>query len=194
MAAGNTLSFLKTQRLLQKYDLTVFAARFECLDYQAALATEVLYNPAVACVKISCLLLYRRIFPNHRFRIILWIIGTIVFLYNWVVLFLAIFQCQPIQATWDPSIQGAKCIKFNIIGTAFAVVNSITDVVTCLLPLPMLWGLQLPKSKKVQLMAIFLLCGLYVQSLSCYRVLPSFPRTPISLGKRSSMMRQNLRM
>lgn len=42
------------------------------------------------------------------------------------------------------------------------ILNAITDFVTLILPMPMLYNLQMPRAKKVQVMLIFLLGGLYV--------------------------------
>lgn len=128
---------------------------------QAVLATEVLYNPAIACVKFSFLLFFRRVFPGRRFHALLWLVGTIVFIYSWIIIFSAIFQCQPIRATWDMSVKHAKCMKFNVEVVVFAVFNVITDVTILIIPIPILWKLQIPWSKKVQLMAVFLTGILY---------------------------------
>ncbi|KAI4210002.1 MAG: hypothetical protein LQ351_007109 [Letrouitia transgressa] len=142
-------------------DTTAFA--------KAVLATEVLYNPAIACVKFSFLLFFRRVFPGRRFHALLWLVGTIVFIYSWIIIFSAIFQCQPIRATWDMSVKHAKCMKFNVEVVVFAVFNVITDVTILIIPIPILWKLQIPWSKKVQLMAVFL-TGIFVCVVSAYRV------------------------
>ncbi|CAF9911920.1 hypothetical protein IMSHALPRED_010636 [Imshaugia aleurites] len=42
------------------------------------IATEELYNAAITAVKLSILLLYRRLFPDHRFKIALCIVGGFV--------------------------------------------------------------------------------------------------------------------
>ena len=136
------------------------------------IATEVLYNPAIACVKFSFLLLYRRVFPGRNFHIVLWLIGTIVFVYSWIIVLTAIFQCRPIQAAWDITITDAKCIKFNVEVVIFAVFNVITDVAILILPIPVLWKLQIPMSKKIQLMGVFLTGGLYV-TIPSFHVFPS---------------------
>ncbi|KAL8747133.1 MAG: hypothetical protein Q9190_000956 [Brigantiaea leucoxantha] len=136
---------------------------------KVVIATEVLYNPAIACVKFSFLLLYRRVFPGRNFHIVLWLIGTIVFVYSWIIVLTAIFQCRPIQAAWDITITDAKCIKFNVEVVIFAVFNVITDVAILILPIPVLWKLQIPMSKKIQLMGVFLTGG-FVCVVSAYRI------------------------
>lgn len=128
---------------------------------QFAIATELFYCPAIACVKFSVLLLYRRIFPNPRFRIILWSLGALIICYSLVLVFCVIFQCKPIRGVWDPMID-AKCINLSNIILLTSSLNVFTDVSTLCLPLPLLWRLNLPKERKVQLTGIFLLGNLYV--------------------------------
>lgn len=141
---------------------------FSCLKFaltklQSTIATEVFYCPAIACVKFSVLLLYRRIFPNRGFRIITWSLGAFIICYSLVLFFGIIFQCKPIRGAWDPTVE-AKCIDLGRIILITSALNVFTDVSTLCLPLPLLWRLNLPKERKVQLTCIFLLGGLYVLS------------------------------
>ena len=127
---------------------------------KVVIATEVLYNPAIACVKLSCLLLYRRVFPSKRFHIVLYVIGGLIFAYSWIIMITAIFQCSPIKAAWDMTVKNPKCIKFNVEVVFFSGLNAATDLITICLPLPLLWKLQLPLEKRIQLMGLFLAGGL----------------------------------
>lgn len=131
---------------------------------QIVLATEVLYNPAIACVKISMLLLYNRIFPDQKFRYGLIAIGSFVIVYSTIVSFTAIFQCRPTAAAWDPYIEGAKCIDFGKEAIVFSIINAITDVVIVVLPMPLLWRMQMEWRRKVQVMAMFATSSVYVFS------------------------------
>ena len=64
---------------------------------QLIVAIEVLYQPAITCVKLSCLLLLHRIFPNRRLHIILWCVGIVVMLYSAIGVFTTIFACRPLR-------------------------------------------------------------------------------------------------
>lgn len=136
---------------------------------KVVLATEVLYNPSIACVKFSILLLYRRIFPARAFRTYLYIVGAIIFTYSWINVITAIFQCRPIAAAWDLSITDATCVKLNIEIVVFAVLNCVTDLTTICLPLPILWRLQIPLRRRLQLVALFLAGG-FVCIVGIYRI------------------------
>ena len=112
-------------------------------------------------MKLSVLLLYRRVFPNPRFRAILWLVGIFILCYSITLFFGVIFQCNPIKGAWDLTL-GAKCINLSLVILTMSCLNALTDFITLLLPLPLLWKLHLPRQRKVQLMGIFLLGGLYV--------------------------------
>ena len=78
-------------------------------------------------------------------------------------IFSGIFQCTPINAAWDPRVKG-HCIylsKVLITGAAFDIAS---DFVILLLPMPKLWHLQISRKQKIQLIGIFLLGGVWVDS------------------------------
>ena len=73
----------------------------------------------------------------------------------------ALFQCVPIEAIWNPSIKG-QCVKVQLAATIFGVFNVATDFALLILPLPLLWKLQMANRLKLQTIGIFCLGGLYV--------------------------------
>lgn len=124
------------------------------------LAVELCNFAAITLVKFSLLLLYARIFPSRRFRTVLYVFGGIIFCEYWAQTLVAIFQCTPLAATWTPTIENAKCLKFNEAAMFFTSFDGLTDVLLCLLPVPLLLKLELASAKKLQLLAIFLTGGL----------------------------------
>lgn len=126
---------------------------------QGAITTELFYCAAIAAVKISCLLLYHRLFPIKVFRRILSSVGGFIVVYTVAQVLLIIFQCKPISRTWNPAIP-AKCINISTPNTAIAALNVATDFATLTLPLPLIWRLQLPTTQKLQVSGIFLLGSL----------------------------------
>lgn len=155
--------WLVKSRLMRRWNQVsiLLVLKYALTQPQSTIVTEVFYCPAIACVKFSVLLLYRRIFPNPRLRIIIWCLGAFILCYSLVLSFCIIFQCKPIRGAWDPMID-AKCFNLKIVILLTSSLNVFTDVLTLCLPLPLLWRLKLPKEKKVQLTGIFLLGGLYV--------------------------------
>lgn len=125
---------------------------------KTVIAVEVIYALAIAAVKLSVLLLYRRLFPNRHFQVILWCVGAFILCYTIIGILVCIFECQPIEVAWEPSTKG-RCIHLSIATMFMACMNFITDFVTLLLPMPLLWRLQISKERKLQLIGIFLTGG-----------------------------------
>lgn len=132
------------------------------------IATEELYNAAITAVKLSILLLYRRLFPDPRFKIILCTVGGFVFCCGLTMNLLVVFQCRPINASWNPTLQG-QCIHLNTAFIILGSLNALTDIVALCLPMPFLWRLHADKSKKLQLIGIFSL-GSLTCGVSLYRI------------------------
>ena len=118
-----------------------------------------MYILAIATVKVSVLLFYRRIFPSPRFHIILRIVGGFIICYSVVQLLVFIFQCRPVQAAWDPFIK-AECVKINDSFIVMGAFDVLTGVTTLCLPIPLIWQLQVSKRSRIQLMSIFILGAL----------------------------------
>ena len=123
------------------------------------IATEVLYNAAITAVKLSILLLYRRIFPNNRFKIALYAVGGFVICCGLTMNLLVVFQCRPINASWNLTVQG-QCIHLNTAFIIFGSLNALTDIVALCLPMPFLWRLHTDQARKLQLIGVFSLGSL----------------------------------
>lgn len=114
------------------------------------------YITSLSFTKISILLLYRRIFPNRKFHAIILAVGTFVTVFTISNVLFIIFRCNPIKAGFEPFTK-AKCIVGGTSILAVAIITTATDFVILLLPLPLVWKLQLPNTRKFQLTLIFLL-------------------------------------
>ncbi|KAI1735567.1 hypothetical protein F4680DRAFT_302835 [Xylaria scruposa] len=120
-------------------------------------AIEILYNPILALVKTSILLLLMRLFgqkPGVK-RFILWMntanIGMMI-----AVFFGTVLQCTPINKTWETSLQGT-CIDRRVLFTVSSSFNILTDILILALPLRIFIDLKIPRRTKIALMFIFLL-------------------------------------
>ena len=122
--------------------------------------TEMFYIPAISAVKISVLLLYRRLFPSKMFLYVLLGVGGFVLCYTVVQGLTTFLQCIPISGAWDPAVYvKARCVALDVAFIVNASLNVLTDVTTLCLPLPFIWRLQIKKERKLQLIGIFLLGG-----------------------------------
>ncbi|KAB8234235.1 hypothetical protein ETB97_001418 [Aspergillus alliaceus] len=115
---------------------------------------QIFYILAPPMVKISLLLLYKRIFMSSRLLVVVYVMGVLISIWTIIMTFLGIFNCHPIDAFWTG--QG-KCLPFKQFAVGYAIVNIATSLVIWLMPIPKLWKLQLPTAQKVALILIFAL-------------------------------------
>ena len=128
---------------------------------QATLTTEVLYTPASTSIKFSVLLLYSRLFPNRTLKVVSYCIAGFLFIFGFAQMLSVVIQCTPPAALWDPSAYPyAVCDNIAPALVVFAVLNAATDITVLCLPLPILWRLHASKTRRGQLICIFLLGGL----------------------------------
>ncbi|KAF7588618.1 hypothetical protein BBP40_005456 [Aspergillus hancockii] len=130
---------------------------------------QIFYILAPPTVKLSLLLLYRRIFLSAKFLFIVYGMGVVIALWAIIMTFLGIFNCNPISGFWTG--QG-KCLLFKEFAIGYAIVNILTDLAVWLLPIPSIWKLQLPTAQKVALTFIFVL-GLFDCAAALVRLLSS---------------------
>lgn len=117
------------------------------------------YSITVTCVKSSILCLYLRIFGVNRtfssavycvmIRVIAWGISTLLS---------GLFSCTP----QGVGILPGRCINMSTWFLVTTVSNVIIDFGILVLPLPVIWGLQLSTLRKAGLTGIFLLGILWV--------------------------------
>ena len=75
----------------------------------------------------------------------------------------SIFQCNPIHKAWDAAgtIPG-RCINVNALFFANAGLDIVQDAIIYILPMRMLYKLQIPKRQKIALMMVFAVGGFVV--------------------------------
>lgn len=117
-------------------------------------AEEIGYLFNIAMIKVSIMLLFARIFQTPRWRLITQCAIVIFWLKIVAFLFPLVFQCRPMRAIWDPNVHGA-CLDISAIGFAGAGLSISEDLILFVIPIPTLWRLQLDRSKKLLLVALF---------------------------------------
>jgi hypothetical protein len=112
------------------------------------------YDLALVFVKLGILAFYWRVFAHPLFR--KFVLATAAFIIAWgigitVTLFLV---CRPLKAYWDRTVDGT-CLTIVTFTYFTNISNLITDIWIFLMPVPMIWHLQLQTKKKLILSVIF---------------------------------------
>lgn len=113
-----------------------------------------MYSIALFLTKVSILLLYLRIFPKKEFVRACWAVIIVMGAFLQWTVFGFLFMCKPVAFFWNKSLQG-HCMNAQFVYFTNAPFNILTDFVLFGLPLPLLWGLQLPPRKKFGLIVLF---------------------------------------
>ena len=122
---------------------------------QLANVSQIIYSPIILATKLSILLLYLRVFsPNSKtytaIHILLWAnIG-----FYTAGLFVVIFQCNPREKAYMGALPGT-CIDQHAALLSSAIFNTISDFAILLLPAGTIWGLQIPRARKIGILEIF---------------------------------------
>lgn len=122
---------------------------------------QMLYYFAISFAKFSIISSYFRIFPYKRLHQICWGVLGVTAAFLVAAVTATIFVCHPIQAAWDPTLRTPmSCFHFVDLLYASSVLNVLTDVVLCTLPLPYFLKLNIPLKQKVTASCLFIAGGL----------------------------------
>ena len=109
----------------------------------------------LSLVKLSVLLFYAKLFGSVRiYRIAFWIVGSIIIGWCVAMEFLANFPVVPIQKAWLLAITG-HCLDSNRVNLGSTISNVVIDVIVLILPIPMLWKMNIQRQRKVELVGVF---------------------------------------
>ena len=150
---------------------------------------EVLYLTALPIIKIAILCTYLKIFTNKYFK---WLVYGAIGLnvaYAITFILITIFQCNPVEnvsanswlgactlltlfvqawLNWDQTRSG-QCNNVNAQSWASAGLNIFLDIIVVILPMPMLWNMNLNPRKKFLVMLMFGV-GFFVTFVSILRL------------------------
>ncbi|RWA14132.1 hypothetical protein EKO27_g983 [Xylaria grammica] len=118
------------------------------------LISEFTYLSGTSALKLSMLSLYYRIYATPVFRRWVWgVVGlVVVYIVSFIPLFLT--NCIPLSQYWDPKPTG--WCRDTIIGdNATVAANLVLDFAVLVLPLPVLWRLQMSIRDKLTVTAMF---------------------------------------
>ncbi|KAK6207800.1 CFEM domain-containing protein [Colletotrichum tabaci] len=138
-----------------------------------------LYMTSLAFIKCSILFLYLRIFPDEKFRRVLW--GTQLFnLLLWIAFVTGTFAaCQPLNFFWNgwKKEMAGKCFNLNAFAMCHGVLNVTLDAWMLVLPTTQIYGLRMKLKTKIGVMLMFGV-GIFLTAVSAYRI-----KTLVSFAK-----------
>lgn len=142
---------------------------------KSLIAVECIYCTAVVFPKLSILSFYLRIFTTKPYRITAYVLGGIITANGIAGVVTSLVSCMPLEARWNPSLPGARCIPIDPYWRWISFANILTDIIMLGLPLPVIWNLHTSRNLKFGLTFIFLTGSLYV-FLIRFQLSPMFTR------------------
>ncbi|KAL3451122.1 hypothetical protein BJX65DRAFT_304527 [Aspergillus insuetus] len=136
---------------------------------------EVGYCAAIIPIKLSISWMLIRIAEGRTMYIyIQYGVIALFTLMNVIALIFILINCIPIQAAWDTSLleKGGHCQPAHVLTDVYyacTAVNIVTDWVTALMPIPLLWNVQLNRNSKVAVMGLMSL-GIFASLSACIRL------------------------
>ncbi|EPE34577.1 hypothetical protein GLAREA_10271 [Glarea lozoyensis ATCC 20868] len=123
--------------------------------FKMFVVSSALWTVSTAAVKISTLHFYTTIFANQKFiRFAYTIIGfCVAYAITYVVA--TFLMCRPFAFNWDKPIEGGTCIDHISFFLSASLIGLFLDVIIMVMPMPMLWGLNLPLHKRLALTLMF---------------------------------------
>ena len=127
------------------------------------MAIEINYMTCTTLVKVSILCFYRRLTGSLTNTFVYWVWGSIIFciLYCIVFTLLIAFTCTPVvgffrlfDVAWRLQNE-LRCQDEGAIIVAVACVSTVQDFIICLLPIFLIWNIQISKRQKLALCGIF---------------------------------------
>ena len=123
---------------------------------------QILWAVSVFFIRASVIVLYIRVFQIRSFRLTGYIVHGLNAAFFVSTVLAACLICRPLVFSWDHSIPGGKCGDQKKLDLYIGMSNLLMDVTVVLLPMPVLWRLQMAWSKKAVLSGMFSLGIMYV--------------------------------
>ncbi|KAJ5468386.1 hypothetical protein N7475_006138 [Penicillium sp. IBT 31633x] len=116
---------------------------------------QIPYKIALGFTKASLVLLYLRIFITEAFQRVGKIFLAIIAAWTVASVLATTFQCVPIEASWNDDIKAKQCVDKDSWWYAFAGINTVTDFLIAILPIPPVGHLKLSKRDRIGLFCVF---------------------------------------
>ena len=115
---------------------------------------------------LAILLFYIRVFPNRWMRLSVYGLTALTIAWTFATVIVVIFQCAPVQYFWNRGIAGGHCVDAYDFHVAMGVLSTVVLVTVLILPVPIIWKLQVSSTRRLGLAFVFTIGALYVNSVA----------------------------
>jgi len=164
------------------------------IAFKAWYICELIYGPLAAVIRTSIGLFLLRICskPLHK-RILYVCLGT-VYIFTMIYLLINVFQCSPPSYYWEqfsPSSHKGVCPNASLVpkaAIAHSVIAAVSDWTLGILPIAILWRVQIKLRKKIAV-AVLLSLGMVAGAVMIVRI-PHIKiyNSPLNIFMRLSML------
>lgn len=121
---------------------------------KAVYASQILKIIIYYLAKLSLALVFVRLTPVKRMRRILWPFILFLTLWTGAAIITHAVQC-PLPKPWDLTANG--CLNQEALYLTYGNINILTDIVIILLPVAILWDVQIKSSQKRAICSVFVI-------------------------------------
>ena len=154
VASGDVTKFMKVCKTR-----AVFSPPKLTTNSKTMYAVTLFYAPMTLTIKLSLLSLIARVFAPYKRKVQgIYALGVILIIYyiaSWV---LKIRICAPVSAYWRLELD--KCLDQSAIILGDSIVSTVTDAIILVLPLPLIWSLQITNDRKLRVGGMLAVGGL----------------------------------
>lgn len=120
-------------------------------------------------IRAAIVVLYIQIFPIQSSLIASYAALVVNAVFGASAVIADCLICRPITYRWAPTMVGGSCGDQKFLDMYIAIFNLLLDVMVVILPMPILWRLQMARSKKMAL-SFILGIGIMICAITMYRV------------------------
>ncbi|KAH7327502.1 hypothetical protein BKA65DRAFT_481201 [Rhexocercosporidium sp. MPI-PUGE-AT-0058] len=122
---------------------------------------QLLFTPAVSTVKLSILTFYLRLSTSRTFRY--FVFGGMIFVALWFISFETVIAMTCDTPNDPVGFTGSRldhCVSNRPTTKYHGITNILTDFFVYFLPIPLLWGLNMPPKRRLGLIFVFAVGGI----------------------------------
>ncbi|TLD24076.1 hypothetical protein PspLS_06548 [Pyricularia sp. CBS 133598] len=135
--------------------------------FKVIISFTLLWCATTAFTKISVLLLFTTLFPTRRMQMATYVIGGFIVVWCTGAIITTFLMCQPFEMNWNRSLPG-HCGDDPLFYTILGVINIIVEVTILLLPMPVIYKLNMPLHRRLVVVGMFSL-GFGTCAVTIYR-------------------------